>query len=174
MNRSSPSCRLSDKAKKPLKGLRAGRKKDDSGKKKIHFGSCTIAFRTNVSKPANKKAASKVYLHCEASISMFRQKKDAIKSSYSAGSEDTARLAAGDATAKCLGTGTLSYVNLNAGNAFHVQGLHDTPVSVDEIYDDGNLVVFMAKEAVVQDMAKFSVDPSNVIAILSREPGTKL
>lgn len=104
----------------------------------------------------------KAYLDSEASVSMFKRKKDVDHDSYKPGSDSYIRIAVGGEKVQCLSIGTLKMGKIEVPDAMHVKGLNDTLVSVGQVCDGGHIVVFTKKEAVILDTTKFSVHPSQV------------
>eukprot|EP00171_Calliarthron_tuberculosum_P022539 IDg22539t1 len=174
LNPNSPQCRLPKKAIESLKGLNAKTKRGGSSKK-ISFGS-TAKLRRNHKARRTKSVPRKhrKYLDSGASVTMFKSENEVSSNTYFKGSDDTVQLAAGNEQAKCIGQGTLQLDTLVIKNAALVQQLNDTLVSVGQVCDQGNIVVFTAKQAVILSLKNFTVDESKVISVVPRETSSGL
>jgi hypothetical protein len=114
-------------------------------------------------KSTKKTSMNPPCLDSGSTTTMCHSEDESLKDTYCLGSKDTVQLAAGTETAKCIGSGTFDYEHLLLPDAVHVQGLNGTLVSVGHICDQGRLVVFNAKTAVILDTNTFTADDDLVM-----------
>lgn len=172
LNPNSPRCKLSEQAKKSMRALAGSSKSEKKEKVELHFGSAVI-LKKQYHAAAHARANPKI-LDSGASATFFKSKGDVEKGSYSTGSSSSVQLAAGSDHASCLGEGTVSVGDLKLPNSVHVDSLNNTLLSVGQICDQGNLVVFTAKEAVILNRNGFTADQDDVIMIANRNPVSSL
>lgn len=160
--------------KEGLRFYQSGKSRNFQGKaiKKMEFGSLVVIQSTALKITASRCRI--VYLDSSASVSMFKSPSESTGDSYKKGSDVSVQLAAGNGSAKCIGTGNLVVGNLSINDSMHVTGLNDTLVSVGQVCDDNNIVVFTQKEAIILNLSKLSVNEEDVVAIIPRDAKTRL
>lgn len=83
------------------------------------------------------------------------------------GLQDTVELAAGSTGTTCLGTGTVSEGAIELNQNVHVKDLHGTLISVGQVCDKGNIVLFTKDESIIPNITKFSVNKEDIVKIIS-------
>ncbi len=169
INPDSDDCRLPEETKKKM----ANRAKtDNNSSKTVHFASTVI-----LSEPQSESAQGaknlcpehdKSILDSGASTSFFKYKSEVLEGSYIKKGCGPVQLAAGDASAKSLGQGTLCVKDILLPNSIHISNLNSTLISAGKVCDTKRLVVFTSKEAVVLELDNFSVDREKIVAIAKR------
>lgn len=173
INPQSPKCKLTDQAKKSLKGLSTNVKAEKNHKKRLHFGQLAVLSRNRRALKAAKRTG-KTFLDSGASVSMFRRKREAQEKTYEESYGDTVQLAAGQDEAACIGTGTLILGKMKVQDAVHVKGLNETLVSVGQVCDQDHIVVFTRKNAVILRIDGFDVNEEDVVMIANRDENSGL
>lgn len=113
-------------------------------------------------------------LDSKASITMFRHSGEALEGSYRVESNDTVELAAGSATMKCLGSGTILLASVQLDKSFHVENLNGSPVSVGKVCERTKTVLFTSTQAVILDINEFTVFDEDINAAIPRNTATGL
>lgn len=93
----------------------------------------------------------------------------AVEGTYKRGSDQIVTLAVGVKEAECSGSGTLKAAELTVPDAIQFQGLRDTLIRVAQGADNNCTVIFTAKEAIVLNIAKFSVDSHSIVMTIPKE-----
>lgn len=177
LNPDSPQCRLPKKAQLSMKKLGSSSTSDSSKKNgKLVFGSLAVIRKGNKAKKLRKpmNLRHSTFLDSGASITMFKLIEEAKKSSYKPGSDDVVQLAAGKDYAKCTGHGTYSSQGLSLPESVHVPTLNDTLISVGQVCDNSQIIVFTAKEAVILKVTQFTVPEKDVVCVVPRDDKTGL
>ena len=147
---------------------------EKKGKKgKVEFGSIAVEKPKGRAFSGKLVHNSNTFLDSGASTSMFCSKLEALKNSYCVGSESVVQVATGKDSAKCLGTGTID-INGILIEGMHIEDLNDTLISVGQVCDKKNIVIFTSTEAVILRCTKFTADRKDIVAIIPRDPNTKL
>ncbi len=94
------------------------------------------------------RSSSGACLDSGASCTMFCSEDEVVEGSYNPVCGDRIQMAAGSDTANCTGKGFFSHHSLEIPNSVQVDALNGTLVSVSQICDLGNMVVFTENEAI--------------------------
>ena len=97
-----------------------------------------------------------------ASTIIFCQVDDPEPGSYSAGSKDVVRLAAGGRSARCLGKGTIRLAAKKLPDSIHADQLNGNLISVGNVCDQDKIVDSTKNEAIVLNTEIMSVKKSDV------------
>ena len=137
----------------------------------IAFGSTAVIRKAVKAKPISSRT---ILLDSGATTTLFKRASECVTGTYEKASDVIVKTATGSEPAKFLGSGTLSIGKINLPGSIHVCDLNDTLVSVGQIYDDGKLVVFTKKEAIILNLSKFVVNKENLLAVVPRCKKTRL
>lgn len=174
----SSNCKLPQHTKEKIKAMKAksGEKEKQSSLQSSEYHHFGGLIRTRKLHHANFSSTNRniSILDSGASISMFRESSEADNGTYLAGSDDVVELAAGSTPSECLGTGSLSIVNISLKGSLHVDHLNGTLISVGHICDQGNTVVFTKDDAVILNLTKFSVRDNDIIEVIPRNKHSRL
>lgn len=105
---------------------------------------------------------------------MFQDMNEVADCTYKAGSNDVDELAEGSSSSKCVVSGTLIIGNINLTEIIHVQNFNITLLSVGDIWDQDETVVFTNNQAVIVALAKLKYKDSGIDAIIARNNTTGL
>ena len=160
-NPDSEKCRIPKQALESLRSKKA-RKKD---KNTVLIGGVAV-----VAKKVGTGSDVKICLDSGASHTMFGQPSEVESGTYrQSNSGANVELAAGEASAPVLGSGTVQYGNITVRDAVHVKGLNSPLLSVGQLCDSGKLVIFTSKEAVVVNRSTFQIDEEDIVERVARD-----
>ena len=117
----------------------------------------------------SRELKERACLDSGASVTMFKQRDQTEEGTYVYGSEDKIETACGKKRISCDGSGVFVQENLRIPDAIHVGSLNMTLVSVGQICDQGKVVIFTGKEAIILATKQVDVSPSLVQDIIPRE-----
>lgn len=156
LNTNSPSCKLPEKSKQFLKGLKVHySKKKYKTSVSIAFGSVEKVEMGQLTWLAFSEHQQKTYLDNVASVTMFKSISEVEKSSYVGRSDIPFQVATGYKAAPCNDL-TMVLKKLSTADALYIADLNDTPVGVGHICDYGRWVVFTKNDAVISSLREFS------------------